>query len=358
MRTSNLFRNLLPTLALLAAACLQVSPATEGEGDAGTSTGSSSSSGGSGSATGSSSGGSSSGSVTSGTSSSSGGSGSSALTVGSPCTESFGSGGITDPCTAVGLVCQITGVSTSGTCQLPGTGQACNSTTGCVAGDNCVAGARGSTCVQTCTTTADCSSLTQSCDTTTGECGTNECGPDAGTAYYSACDSSGTDDGVCLPVSSGGRNPTTTGVCLETGDAGAYATCSTSRGADDICGAGTYCVAIGGSSACLPLCTVTAGGGGFGGGGTTTDAGTSALDAGSSGSDGGEYTCPAEATCISETEIAEFAGGGGGGGGGGRGGGGGGGVGVCLSSCSSAPCPGNLSCVKVPIGNIGSVCVP
>jgi hypothetical protein len=214
--------------------------------------------------------------------------------------------------------------------------------------------------VQTCSTTADCSSLTQACDTTTGECGQNECGPDAGTAYYSSCDASGTDDGVCLPVTTGGRGGgTTTGVCLETGDAGPYAACSTSRGASDICGAGTYCVSIGGSSACMPLCTPSAGGGAFGGGGggTTTDGGTSTLDAGPSAADGGGYSCSAGATCISETEIAALSGGGGGGGGG-RGGGGGG-VGVCLSSCSGgAACPGSLSCVTVPFGNVGSLCVP
>jgi hypothetical protein len=267
--------------------------------------------------------------------------------VGSACTLSL-SGGGADPCAAVGLVCQLSGFGTggaTGTCQIPTTGDACNTTVGCVSGDNCVDGK----CAQTCTTTNDCSTLTQACDTTSGTCTTNSCGEDGGD--YEPCNA-GTDQGVCLPVTGAGGK--TGGVCLATGDAGAYATCSDSRtGTGALCSAGNYCVALpaaaGGASACLPLCSTTGAGGAGGTGGL--DGGT-ASDGGAATGDGGAaaYTCSTGSMCVNASELTGAAGGGGGKGGGG-------GVGVCVTSCSGgAACPGTLACVSLPA--VGSYCVP
>ncbi len=349
MKTSYLLRLVVPSLALFAGACLQAA-GTGGDGGSASGTGTSSSSGSSSSSSSSgstattSSG--SSGSTASSSSSSGSSTTSTALTIGSPCSVGFTGGG-TDPCAAVGLVCQISGIGTSGetgTCQLPATGDTCNTTVGCVTGDNCVNGK----CAQTCTTTTDCSALTSACDTASGTCTTNECDADGG--YYGPCNATGVDDGVCLPVTEGGK---TVGVCLATGDAGAYSTCSDSRtGTGQLCSAGNYCVALpaaaGGASACMPLCSTT----GTGAGGGTPDAG--ALDGGAPTDAGtAAYTCSSGAMCENPGALT-----GAGGGGGGHGGGGGtGGLGVCVTSCANgATCPGSLTCLSLP--TIGSYCVP
>jgi hypothetical protein len=376
MRSSNLLRLVVPSLALFAASCLTATGSGEDGGSTAAATSGASNGGTSAAATGGSTGGGTTGGGSSG-GSSGGSTGSAPITIGSACTIGIGGGGETDTCTPVGLVCQITGISTSGTCQLPGTGAACNTTFGCVSGDNCVAGAKGSTCVQSCTTTSDCSVLTDTCDATGGTCTTNLCGPGTpnGTAYYAPCDATGTDDGVCLPVTTGGANGTTHGVCLASGSAAPYATCSATRsgtGTSTLCSAGNYCVALpaaaGGASACFPLCSLGSMGGGTGpGGGTNPDAGANPLDggvapdggtgsedAGSPSLDGGteSYTCATGATCMNANEIAAA------GGGGGKGGGANG-LGVCVTDCAGgATCPATLTCFTVPVGNLGSYCIP
>jgi hypothetical protein len=167
----------------------------------------------------------------------------------------------------------------AGTCQLPGDQASCTTSVGCRTGYSCVAGVFGSgtTCVQQCTHTSDCSSPFKSCaagliSSTQAGCYFNACGPgsnsDGGVAngsdFYASCDAQASADGTCVPYTVSGTSAA--GFCVQAGNVLANQPCGNTRDGTDagLCGIGEICVALNinengvfkDATACLPLCTV------------------------------------------------------------------------------------------------------
>jgi outer membrane protein assembly factor BamB len=185
-----------------------------------------------------------------------------------------------DPCAKFGLSCQGNpDQSELGTCSAPQAQQPCLPSVPCASGLVCIDRGGGARCEQACTTTSDCTNIFEQCtpaDAGTSSCTTAWCGPtsDGGGVYYGAC-----NGGTCLPafLPDGG----TTGLCMASGsaDAGleAGAACASSRGSGALCATGTFCVQVGGGSACLPLCDYPAATYGWDGGGPSCGSGQSCI---------------------------------------------------------------------------------
>lgn len=205
-------------------------------------------------------------------SSSSGSSGASGKPqVNTPCTPP--SGTATDPCLAdgAGLACNENSTYTATVCTLPQEFQTC------VPGINCATespalvcqsitfsdGTSMYECLNNCSVTTDCPDPDDTCQGTI--CYTDFCGPDSlpdggsinAGGLYAPCDSEGTNDGTCLPLSYAG---VTYGVCEGNGTLGTDATGCGDRGsggsASTLCVSGTVCVYSNsdGASFCSPLC--------------------------------------------------------------------------------------------------------
>ncbi|HUB08453.1 MAG TPA: hypothetical protein VMB50_15720 [Myxococcales bacterium] len=331
MKPNALPRVLVPAaLAFLGASCFQAT------GNGGTSTGGTAGTETTGGTSGGTSGSSSGGGTTGGSSSGGGSSTGGTLGVGSACTETIGLGGITDPCAAVGLVCQTGGTSLSGTCQEPGTGQKCTPDAGCQSGNVCTGTGHGATCTQMCNQTSDCSSVSSVCSTDAGLCGTDGC-----TDIGGSCNVEGQGDGTCLNVGGNGS-----GVCFQNGTATTYSACSGTRqgsSSSTLCQAGDFCVSYSGVGLCYAVCQT-----GTGHGGGPSDAGV----AGDGGSDAGAPTgCATGESCLPLGMLAALAGGG---------------LGptpnVCaVTNCGqSNACPSGQTCYTLPVSvnGVSSVCFP
>ena len=242
------------------------------------------------------------------------------LAVGSLCQISIldTPGGSGDPCQAVGLACNLDAEGYDH-CTLPDIGQGCEAGVGCAANGICLDRSGASRCYQGCSKTTDCAQPADAClgcpvddaggiglcPTSTGDGGL-VCAPNLCDALYVACDSAGSDDGVCLPVLS--STGSLEGLCFGTGAAALDASCSASRGdGGALCTAGGQCLALAsGASFCAPVCASSG----------LKDAGSGAI----------VTSCDANALCLSLGGDLEF--------------------GACLVNCTSGvPCPAGLQCV-------------
>jgi hypothetical protein len=117
-------------------------------------------------------------------------------------------------------------------------------------------------CLNTCTVTANCPDIDDSCQS--GVCWTNFCGPNSladggsdGIDYYDPCDSAGTGDGTCLPYE---VNDEEYGFCEGAGALPAGAEACGERlldgGTADLCSFGSICVLADTTDRtfCAPLC--------------------------------------------------------------------------------------------------------
>ena len=138
----------------------------------------------------------------------------------------------------------------------------------CDVGYACVpAGDAGAppTCVQVCTTSADCQDPATWCvagaisvdgGAPVGGCELHAC--DAVTEAYRPCDVAGVGDGQCLPYAS--STSTLTGVCTRTGQVAAAAPCTPVGGPCAVCAAGSICARSNSAeprSICLAACDAT-----------------------------------------------------------------------------------------------------
>jgi hypothetical protein len=266
-------RTILAALAGLTLACGTTTPGGTGGSSTGASAGhtgasgaaassgggGSTAGGGSGTGTGAASSTSSGGSATAGASSTGGASGGSAGTstggssTGGTCPSGTPGASCTpgqspDPCAAGGYVCTLQS-DFSGKCALPGELGNCLPCVGCDTTNaplQCVTVGASSTCVRSCSTTADCPDGFATCQQSGGQsyCLFDVCGPATanGSSYYGSCNAIGSGDGTCLPVQGSGA---TVGICLQDGTIALGAGCSTTRGAggdvSQSCAAGGFC---------------------------------------------------------------------------------------------------------------------
>ncbi|HUB07405.1 MAG TPA: hypothetical protein VMB50_10400 [Myxococcales bacterium] len=144
-----------------------------------------------------------------------------------------------------------------------GPGDTCDQGYACVE----LPGADAGTCLQPCTTSADCQDPETWCvagagslalpdgGLTTSACELNPC--DATAAAYQPCNSAGTADGQCLPYAG---STGLTGICTRTGQAAIGQPCAPLGGACGTCAAGGIC-SLSGTAAprdsCLPACDQT-----------------------------------------------------------------------------------------------------
>jgi len=242
------------------------------------------------------------------------------LRIGSLCEISIldTPGGPGDPCAAMGLACNLD-VEGYEHCTLPEIGQDCEASVGCADAGVCLDRSGTSRCFQGCAHTTDCEQPADVCTGCQvddaggiGPCPTPDgdgglvCAPNLCAAVYLACDSAGSDDGVCLPVLS------STGaieeLCFGTGAAALDAPCSASRGdGGTLCAPGGQCLApASGPSFCAQVCASS----------PVNDAGPDSIST----------SCATNALCLSLGGDLEF--------------------GACLTNCTSGtPCAGDLQCV-------------
>jgi hypothetical protein len=170
-------------------------------------------------------------------SSSSGGSSSGSL-LGTTC--AVAQNGQPDSCSPAGLACiGVSVVSTTGTCQLPTNGYACEPSVGCATGYSCVGSTGQTYCYQDCTTTNDCSAAYETCQSEGN--GTSLCIYESCTNFYGLCNVIGTNDGFCVPFS----NPPQAdyGLCIAGApvDAGVPSSCTTFGRGGGLCPVGMFC---------------------------------------------------------------------------------------------------------------------
>ena len=237
------------------------------------------------------------------------------LKIGSLCEISIldTPGGPGDPCADVGLACNLD-VEGYDHCTLPETGQDCEAVVGCADAGVCLDRGGTSRCYQSCLKSSDCA---QPADFCTGDGGL-VCAPNLCGTLYIACDSTGPNDGVCLPVES--STGALEGLCFGTGGAALEMPCSATRGgAGDLCAAGGQCLDLAsGMSFCAPVCASSA----------LKDAGPGSI----------LTSCEANDVCLSLGRDLQF--------------------GACLTNCTSGtPCPGDLQCVPDATTGVGGASV-
>ncbi|MHB8419978.1 MAG: hypothetical protein ACYDCL_18030 [Myxococcales bacterium] len=234
--------------------------------------------------------------------------------------------GSPDACAPCGYVCA--GSGGPGSCQLPTVGEPCQPGTGCASGDICALVQQAPPaydCFQGCTTSADCTLTSSSCQSygTQTLCNANLCGPavpvtdsSSGPAYFAGCDATpDAGGGYCLPEASSIGN---VGFCFAGGSAGATG-CSLNRGdGGALCPPGSFCLpdAQTGQSACLPICATASGAG---------------------------PACATGSTCLPFASGSAM-----------------GAFGVCLTACASqASCGAGLGCQPVAeLPDAGTFCIP
>ena len=315
MKTS-FWKVLLPIVAFAATACSGGSTNTDGGTTGGSTTGGGTT-GGSTTSGGTTSGGTTGGGTTTG--------GTTGPTIGSACTPPAGAG--TDPCAVSGLNCNPDASGTGNSCQLPQEFGNCTKTVGCANPTvyKCTTlGTNGNLCVQDCTATSDCLDTLGVCapfSKTLKICVPNQCGPGStpanGSAFFAPCNSSGTNDGTCVPFQfSSGPG----GLCVASGTAPAAGPCSferTDAGSSALCAAGSFCFqdSTNGNSQCLQICNNGTSSGTDGG--TATDGGVTAFP----------QSCASTDFCNAVFSNGNW--------------------GTCIQSCSpdgGAACPTNTTC--------------
>jgi hypothetical protein len=130
----------------------------------------------------------------------------------------------------------------------------CTTATGAL---QCTSVSGADLCVRSCSTTDDCPDAFSTCQPLDGG---NACLFDSCGSNYGGCDSEGSDDGICLP-------DTTGGTCLQDGSQADQASCSTTRGSQgavsQLCVSGEFCIpgAVGSTTGvCEQLCAATGSG--------------------------------------------------------------------------------------------------
>ena len=151
--------------------------------------------------------------------------------------------------------------------------------------------------------------------------------PANGTGYYLPCNSSGMNDGTCIPVPDPAFG--TVGICLQAGTAPLAGPCDLVRddaGTASQCPFDTICFSSNGNSLCANMCAAIAYPGEFDGGAT-------------SGSFTG--TCAASETCLDFTDGVYYFWG-------------------CLLDCEvgGSRCPTPLLCAATSGGDDAGVCIP
>jgi endoglucanase len=216
--------------------------------------------------------------------------------------------GQADPCAAEGLVC--TPNSAGPSCRLPGEFEPCLTTPGCASSTTqCLAlPVFGSRCAQICQTTSDCISAFARCALvgTTDVCVPNTCGPGSnppnGSSYFAACNSAGTGDGTCIPISTDGGP----GLCLAAGSS-TGGDCSLSRedGGTSLCASSSVCFEDPNTAqaGCLSICDPAGNGPSCGAYASCWPAlSTAGVCINSCGPDAGASACPNGTSCALETQ--------------------------------------------------------
>jgi hypothetical protein len=114
---------------------------------------------------------------------------------------------------------------------------------GCAGDFDCASGIfqTGPACIQPCNVTSDCVNVETKCSPNGISTGQGGCVPNTCSTPFMTCDSEGTSDGTCYPISVSSSDG---GLCLQGGTVANYQPCEAGRGdggTGDLCMTGSAC---------------------------------------------------------------------------------------------------------------------